>query len=142
MQLPDVNVLVYAFREASPRHREFRAWLERLVDADEPFALADHVLAGFLRIVTHPRIFHPPTSPSNAVAFASALRAQPNAVVIAPGPRHWDLFAGLCVSAEARGNLVPDAWLAALAIEHGCEFVTTDRDFARFSGLRWSHPLD
>lgn len=141
MRLADVNVLVYAFRDAAPRHLEYRAWLEALVAAPEPFALADSVLAGFLRVVTHPRIFHPPAPVEDALAFVDALRGQPNAVVVAPGAGHWEVFTRLCRDAQARGNLVPDAWLAALAIEHGCEFVTTDRDFARFTALRWRHPL-
>ncbi|MFN8631711.1 MAG: PIN domain-containing protein [Chloroflexota bacterium] len=70
------------------------------------------------------------------------MRAQPNAVVVTPGPRHWDLFVRLRAAAGAKGNLVPDADLAALAIESGCEWITTDRDFSRFPGLRWRHPLD
>ena len=75
------------------------------------------------------------------MAFAETLRAQANAVLLAPGPRHWDLVLDLCRSAEARGNLVADAYLAALALETGSELITTDRDFARFPGLRWRHPL-
>lgn len=98
-------------------------------------------MAGFLRIATHPRIFQPPAPIEAALGFANAFRTQPNAVMIAPGVRHWEIFQRLCREAGAKGNLVPDAWLAALAIESGCEFITTDRDFARFQGLRWSHPL-
>jgi len=140
MRLADVNILVYAFRADAPGHESHRAWLEQLAGSDEAYAVSDHVLAGFLRVVTHPRVFHPPTPIEPALAFAQALRGRPNAVAVAPGPRHWDIFTRLCGAAKARGNLVPDAWLAALAIEHGCEFVTTDRDFARFPELRWSHP--
>ena len=76
-----------------------------------------------------------------ALGFVHAFRTQPNAVMIFPGLRHWGIFQRLCREAGAKGNLVPDAWLAALAIESGCEFVTTDRDFARFPELRWRHPL-
>lgn len=76
-----------------------------------------------------------------ALAFADALRAQTNAVIVSPGSRHWQIFEGLCVAAGAKGDLVPDAYLAALAIESGCEWITTDRDFSRFPGLRWRHPL-
>ncbi len=141
MRLVDVNVLVYAFRADAPGHAAHRAWLQALVDGDEAYAVSDHVLAGFLRVVTHPRVFHPPTPLGPALAFAEAFRDRPAAVAVAPGQRHWDLFTRLCRDAEARGNLVPDAWLAALAIESGCEFITTDRDFARFPGLRWRHPL-
>jgi uncharacterized protein len=89
----------------------------------------------------------PPCSPSptpldQALAFAEALRGQPNAIPVAPDVRHWELFTRLCRDADARGNLIPDAWLAALAIESGAEFITTDRDYARCAGLRWRHRLD
>lgn len=141
MILPDVNILVYAFRADAPGHIEYRAWLQDLVSADAAYAVCDHVLAGFLRIVTHPRIFHPPAPLDKALGFAKAFRAQPNAVLVAPGARHWEIFTRLCEEVDARGNLIPDAWLAALAIECGADFVTTDRDFARFKGLRWQHPL-
>jgi len=99
------------------------------------------VLSGFVRVVTHPRVFDPPDTVAAALAFANAVRAQPTAVLVAPGERHWEIFERLCVGAGAKGNLVPDAYLAALAIESGSEFVTTDRDFSRFPGLRWRHPL-
>ena len=137
----DVNILVYAFREVAPDHARYRAWLHSLVQSDEAYAVSDHVLSGFLRIATHPRIFHPPTPIASALAFTNAFRGEPNALAITPGPRHWEIFQRLCRDGGARGNLVPDAWLAALAIESGCEFITTDRDFARFPGLRWMHPL-
>lgn len=142
MQLADVSILVCAFRAASPDHAAHRAWLDAVVRSDEAYAVSDYVLAAFLRIVTHPRVFHPPTPLEAALAFAHAFRERPNAIPLAPGARHWNIFTRLCTEAEARGNLVPDAWLAALAIEYGCEFVTTDRDYARFPGLRWRHPLD
>ena len=142
MRLADVNVLVYAFRADAPGHAAHRAWLKEMVGSDEAYAVSDHVLAGFLRVVTHPRIFHPPTPLEAALAFAHAFRERANAVPLVPGARHWSIFTRLGREAEARGNLVPDAWLAALAIESGCEFVTTDRDYARFAGLRWRHPLD
>lgn len=141
MRLPDVNVLLYAFRDAAPDHERYRAWLEATVDAEEPFAVADIVLSGFVRVATHPRIFDPPASLDQAFAFARALRGAPTAVLVAPGPRHFDLFEKLCRDGGARGNLVSDAYLAALVIESGSELVTTDRDFARFPGLRWRHPL-
>ena len=77
---------------------------------------------------------------ADALAFAAQLREQPNAVLVAPGARHWDIFQRLCIASAVRGNLVPDAYLAALAIESGCEWVTADRDFARFDGLRIRAP--
>jgi toxin-antitoxin system PIN domain toxin len=141
MRLADVNVLVYAFRADAPGHAEHRAWVEELVGSDEAYAVSDHVLAGFLRVVTHPKIFHPPTPLAPALAFARAFRERPNAIPVAPGERHWEIFTRLCREADVRGSRIPDAWLAALAIETGCEFVTADRDYARFPGLRWRHPL-
>jgi toxin-antitoxin system PIN domain toxin len=141
MRLPDVNVLIYSFRDAAPDHVRYRSWLQAATEADEPLGIADLVLSGFLRVATHPRIFDPPASLEEALAFTTTLRAAPNAVGVAPGERHWGLFEGLCREGGARGNLVADAYVAALAIEAGCELITTDRDFARFPGLRWSHPL-
>ena len=94
-----------------------------------------------MRIVTHPRVFDPPVPIAAALEFADSLRSQPNAVLVSPGESHWAIFERLCVAAGARGNLVPDAYLAALAIESGSEWITTDRDFSRFPGLRWRHPL-
>jgi toxin-antitoxin system PIN domain toxin len=83
-----------------------------------------------------------PTPLAQAIAFCDTLRSQPNATGLTPGPRHWQIFADLCTQAGARGNLVPDAYLAALAIETGSEWITTDGDYRRFRGLRLRHPLD
>jgi hypothetical protein len=141
MRLPDVNVLIYAFRDAAPRHDRYRAWLQAALDAEEPLGVADSVLSSFIRVATHPRIFEPPASLEQALAFADAVRSAPSGVPVGPGPRHWGLFERMCREGSARGNLVSDAYLAALVIESGCELVTADRDFARFPGLRWSHPL-
>lgn len=139
MQLPDVNVLIYAHREDAPEHDRYAAWLRTLTEADEPFAVSEFVLASFLRIVTNARIFDPPTPMDAAIAFCQRLVNWPRAVMVAPSRRHWDVFIDLCAS--VRGPLVTDPYLAALAIEHGCELITTDSDFARFSGLRWRHPF-
>jgi toxin-antitoxin system PIN domain toxin len=139
--LPDVNVLVYAHREDTRDHPRFREWLEGVVNGPEAFGLSDLVLSGFLRIVTHPRVFANPTPLERALEFVDALRSAPNRVGLEPGARHWEIFARLCRDANARGNLVPDAWFAALAIESGSEWITTDRDYARFPELRWRHPL-
>ena len=113
----------------------------RARNGDEAFGVSDHVLGGFLRVVTHPRIWHQPSRPETALAFAEALRRAPNAVAIAPGPRHWRIFTGLVQASRAKGNLLADAYLAALAIESGCEWASTDGDYARFRGLRWINPL-
>jgi toxin-antitoxin system PIN domain toxin len=141
MVLLDVNVLVRAFHGGAPDHERYRAWLDDIVASPEPYAVSELVLSGFVRIATHPGIFDPPAPAARAIAFAAAVWAQPNAVPVAPGPRHWDIITHLCRSADAKGNLVPDACPAALAIESGSDWVTTDRDFSRFPGLRWRHPL-
>lgn len=141
MILTDVGVFVHAFREDAPRHPEYRAWLRDRTSGAEPFGLSELVLSGVIRVLTHPAVFNPPTPVEKALAFVEAVRTRRNAVVLAPGPRHWDIFRRLCVDGTLKGNLIPDAYHAALAIEHGCEWQTTDRDFARFEGLRWRHPL-
>jgi toxin-antitoxin system PIN domain toxin len=132
---------LYAFHEGTPDHDRYRDWLVSAGTSYEPLGLAEVVLSGFIRIATHPRIFTPPAPIKRAFEFANALLAQPSAVVVAPGARHWAIYEQLCVAAGAKGNLVSDAFIAALAIESGCELITTDRDFARFPGLRWRHPL-
>lgn len=142
MLLCDVNVLVYAHRADAPNHAAYRAWLENVINRSAAYAVSDSVLAGFLRVVTHPRVFAPPSSLEAALAFAAQIREQPNAVLVAPGKRHWLIFTELCQTAGVKGNLVPDAFHAALAIESGSEWITTDRDFSRFPGLDWRHPLD
>ena len=127
---------------SGPDHPAYRGWLQDIVDSDEAFGASDLVFSGFVRIVTHPRVFSPPEPVESALEFADALRARLNAVSISPGVRHWGIFERLCHETGARGNLVPDAYLAALAIESGSEWITTDRDYSRFPGLRWRHPFD
>lgn len=141
MILCDVNVLVYAFEPGSPRHDEYRSWLQDTLSSVEPYGISELVLSGFLRVVTHPKIFDPPSSTASAVAFAQAVRSAVNAVPIQPGARHWSIFTDLLDRTAASGNAVPDAYLAALAIESGSEWITTDRGFARYPHLRWRHPL-
>ena len=141
MLAPDVNVLVYAHREELPGHESCRRWLEETAAADAAFGLFDVVLSGFVRVVTHGRVFKTPTPLDDAFALVSELRAQPTCIVVQPGLRHWDIFERLCRGTGARGNIVADAYLAALAIESGCEWVTTDRDYSRFPGLRWRDPF-
>jgi toxin-antitoxin system PIN domain toxin len=137
----DVNVLVCAHREDADNHAAYREWLEGVINADAAYAVFELVLSGFIRVVTHPKVFIKPSSLGDALAFAEQLRDQPNCVVLQPGPRHWDIFRRLCMDSGVKGNVVPDAYLAALAIESGSEWITTDRDFARFKGLRWRLPL-
>jgi len=133
---------VYAHRGDAERHGDYRAWLENVVEAEQPYGVAELVLSGFLRIVTHPRVFKQPTPLPQATAFCETLRSQPNATIISPGPRHWQIFTTLCADVGARGNLVADAYLAALAIETGSEWITADGDYRRFRGLRVRHPFD
>jgi toxin-antitoxin system PIN domain toxin len=140
MQIPDVNVLIGAFRRDAPAHTMCKRWLDDRVNGDEVFGLVDLACSGFLRVVTHPRIFDPPDSIREALHFVRTLREQPNCAIISPGERHWSIFANLCEQADARGDLVPDAYFAALAIESGSEWITVDRDYARFTGLRWRSP--
>lgn len=142
MRCVDVNVLVYAHRPEAPEHERMRAWLDDARTSDEPLGLSRLVLSGFLRIVTHPRIFRDPSPLDTALAFARALLEPPSALVVDPGPRHWDIFVRLCRAVDARGNLVPDAYLAAVAVEQGATWYSADRSFARFRGLRWRHPLE
>ena len=142
MRSCDVNVYVYAFDERSARHEEYRNWLTDVLAGPETFGVASVALSGFVRIVTHPKLPRSPSKLADAMEFAEAVRASPFAVPMEPGPRHWAIFSQLCRKVEAKGNTVPDAYLAALSIEHRCEWNTTDRAFARFTGLRWRHPLD
>jgi uncharacterized protein len=139
--LPDVNVLIYAFRVDSADHSKYRSWLSEVVNGVAAYGVAPQVLASLIRICTHPRIYKQPSSTDEVLAFCSVLLEAPNATLISPQDRHWSIFQSLCTRSKATGNLVPDAWLAALAIEAGCEWVTTDGDFARFEGLSWRHPF-
>lgn len=142
MLLPDVNVLIYAHVEDSiPEHAEYGAWITRLATGTEPFALSVLVIAGFLRIVTNRRIFDPPSTLERSFDFVKSLTERPTARIVGPGPDHLDIFEDLCRQSGATGKLIADAQHAAIALENGCTFVTTDADFSRFAGLRWQHPL-
>jgi toxin-antitoxin system PIN domain toxin len=140
MKLFDVNVLLYAYHPESPRHAEALHWLESRINRPAAFGLAEMVLSGFLRIVTHPRVFKHPIPTEKAVRELDRLRQRPNCVIVRPGPRPYEIFTDLCLRAGAKGNLIADAYLAALAIEHGCQWVSYDRSFARFPGLDWIDP--
>lgn len=130
-----------AHRSNAEDHVAYREWLEGTIASDSAYGMSDLVLSGFVRVVTNPRVFADPTPTVRALEVARALRDQPNCVRLAPRSRHWEIFTGLCADTRARSNLVADAYLAALAIESGSEWITTDRDYARFPGLRWRHPL-
>ena len=141
MILPDVNVLLYAFRSDSTHHGPALRWVEDLVNSPEAYAMSPQVLASVVRLATHPRVFASPSRLDDALAFARVLMEQPHCTAVVPGPRHWGIFEEQCRRARVSGNLVQGAWYAALAIEAGCQWVTTDGDFARLPGLRWSRPF-
>jgi uncharacterized protein len=139
--LIDVNVLVYAKRLDFPRHADFRDWLEETLQSVSIFGISEVVLSGVVRILTHPQIFQKPTQLEEALEYANSFREYPGCIVVSPGARHWEIFTQLCKAAGAKGNLVNDAYFAALAIESDSEWITADRDYARFPGLKWRHPL-
>lgn len=140
MIMPDVNVLIYAFRQDVPQHNICNTWLTGVVASDGRFGLSPLALGALVRITTNPRSYRTPSTLAEAFTFCDYLRGQPNCQIVEPGDRHWDIFKRLCVETHTRGPRVTDAWFAALAIEWGCEWVTMDRDYARFPGLKWSAP--
>jgi uncharacterized protein len=140
MILPDVNILIYAFRSDLPQHAICRPWLEGVVSSDARFGLSTLVLSAVVRVTTNPRIFQTPSPSEEAFDFCESLLIQPHCQIIAPGERHWGIFKRLCIETETRGARVSDAWFAALAIEWGCDWITLDRDYARFTGLKWQVP--
>jgi uncharacterized protein len=140
MMIADVNVLVHAFRADSPDHKSCRAWLESALASGEPVGLSELVLSGVIRVLTHARVFQPPTPLERALEYVESLTSQTTAILLRPGPRHWQIFVDLCRDATVRGNLVADAYHAALAIENGATWITTDGDFSRFRGLRCRPP--
>lgn len=140
MILPDVNVLIGAFRVDSPHHPVCKRWLDNVVLSDERFGLSLLSLAAVTRVTTNRRTYAKPSSPDEAFRFCDNLLGQPHCQVVEPGERHWDIFKRLCIETDTRGPTVTDAWYAALAIEWGCEWITLDRDYTRFPGLRWRLP--
>ncbi len=140
MILPDVNILVYAFRADAPEHRVYADWLNRAVHT-EPVGVSDAVLSGFVRIVTHPRITTDPAPAALAVEFTRRLVAAPRTRWLSQGALVWDRLGTLTQADPGiRGNLVPDAYLAALCLANGARLATRDRGFARFEGLQWFDP--
>jgi toxin-antitoxin system PIN domain toxin len=140
MLLLDVNIVLAAQRGDHPHHAMVRPWFDAALAGDEPFAVPTLVWGSYLRLTTNRRIFPVPTPLADAFAFVDATCTRPHHVMLVPGPRHLALLRRCCEEADAAGDLVPDAVLAALAIEHGCEIVTLDRDFARFSSVRHRRP--
>ncbi|MDV3128736.1 type II toxin-antitoxin system VapC family toxin [Mycobacterium sp. 21AC1] len=142
MLLVDVNVLIYAIREDSVDHSRYRDWITDGLSGDEPVGISELVLSGVIRLLTNHRVFQQPSSTAQALEACRAIRSAPSAVPLRPGPRHWAIFDSLCGDVGAKGNTVPDAYHAALAIENGATWITTDRSFARFPGLRWRLPFE
>jgi uncharacterized protein len=140
--IPDVNVWIYAIRPDLDGHSRYRDWLTAAVASDEPVGVSELILSGVVRILSNRRIFEQPSTASSVLTLLDVIKSAPGTRVVAPGERHWGIFADLCTVTSAAGNLVADAYHAALAIEHNATFATADRDFARFPGLVTAHPLD
>ena len=136
MQSPDVNVLVYAHRHDSPHHATSRAWLEGALAGDDALAVTEFALSGFVRIATNRRIFREPTPLDVAFEFCEQFLNRDDVRILRPTTRTWRLFQAACTFARISGGDVSDAYLAAQAMEHNVEFVTADRGFHRFPGLR------
>jgi len=141
MTLVDANVLIYAYNPAATQHAEAKRWLERAVAGPAPVRLAWVTVLAFVRIMTHAQAFKRPLSLNEAVDIVDQWLAQPTVAILDPGDRHWPTLRGLLLDGQAAGPLTTDAHLAALAIEHGATLVTTDRDFARFPGVKVFDPF-
>ena len=142
MLLPDVNVLVFARSEEAPEHSVCRDWLQDALNGSETVGLSELILSGVVRVLTNHRAVRRPERPDEALAYCAELLSAPSATALRPGPRHWRIFTAMCDAVGARANVVPDAYHAALALEHGATFVTNDRGFHRFPGLRVLSPMD
>ena len=140
MILPDINLLIYAYNEDSPFHVHARTWWERCLSETEPVGLAWVVVLGFVRLMSNRRMLARPLPAPEAARRCRSWLLQPNVRIVLPGPSHMDILSGLLVGPMGP-NLVTDAHLAALAIEHQAELHSNDSDFARFSGLRWRNPI-
>ena len=142
MILIDANLLLYAYDTSSPQHESAKSWLEGVLGAGEAVRFAVVSLLAFVRISTNPRAFMHPLASPEAIEIVNAWLELPQTDLAHPTERHWVLLEELVRSGQARGPMVMDAHLAALALEHGATLQTTDRDFARFPGLRFVNPLD
>lgn len=141
MILVDANILVYAVASTYAQHERARQWLDSRLNGGSRLGLPWPSLLAFLRLVTNPRVYDRPLSMRDASAQVAAWLECETAWIPLPTERHAAILAHLLRASGATGNLVPDAHLAALAIEHGLELASNDGDFARFPGLRWSNPL-
>jgi hypothetical protein len=139
--LPDINLLVHAYNSESPVHASARRWWEGALNAPRPVGLAWIVILGFIRIGTHRQILNNPMPVGDACSRVRAWLGQPQVAIVHPGDRHAEILFGLIETLGTAANLTTDAHLAALAVEHQAELQSTDADFSRFPGLRWSNPL-
>ncbi len=137
----DANILLYAYDTVSAHHAKARRWLEETLSGEQPVGLPWQTVGAFLRITTHPRLPGERLTAEQAVRTVHQWLAQANVRLLVPGEHHWPILQQMILDGQARGPLVTDAQLAALTIEHGGVLHTTDRDFARFPGLRWTNPL-
>lgn len=140
MKVVDANVLLYAVNEDAPQHEAARTWLDSALSGTEAVGFAWTVVLAFLRLSTRAGLFPHPLTAEQAIGVAETWLGRPSALVLTPTARHLPLLAGMLATAGTAGNLVADAHLAALAVEHGAEVASFDRDFARFSGVRWHLP--
>jgi toxin-antitoxin system PIN domain toxin len=138
--LADVNVLIHAFRSDSTQHANCKRWLDKVVTGDMQFGMSPLVLGAVARITTNPRVFRHPSPVGEVFDFCNSLLNQQHCEIVQPGERHWTIFERLCRQTSTRGPRMTDAWFAALAIEHGCTWITYDRDYTRFPGLDWKEP--
>ncbi len=141
MIVPDVNLLVYAYNEAAPFHEQARRWWEGVVNGSERVGVPWLVAAGFVRLLTHPSVRERPATPTQAVDYVEEWFRYPNVTPLNPGTEHLRLFRAALDAAGVGANLVTDAHVAALAMEHQAEVHSNDADFGRFPGLRWRNPL-
>lgn len=142
MILVDANILLYAEDQLSPRHAKAQAWWDAQLSGSSPVCLCWDVVGAFIRIGTNPRVFKQPLSLDDAISHVQGWLDQPCTRIVRPTERHWQVFRKMLLEGQAVANLVTDAHLAALAVEHGCELISTDSDFARFPGIRWRNPLN
>ena len=140
MILLDANVLLYAYDATGPRHEAARAWLGQALTGETDVRVGVTTVLAFIRIATDPRVFERPMEPAQAIGIMAGILARPNVSLATPGDRHWALLAEVAASGQARGPMLMDAHLAAMALEHGAALATSDRDFRRFPGLRIVDP--
>ncbi len=141
MILVDANILLYAEDSLSPFHQKALKWWDDQLSGSEPVCLCWTVLSAFIRIGTNPRVFEYPLSLEQALVRIQGWFDQPCTRIIRPTEHHWTTFQQMLNDGQAVANLVTDAYVAALALEHGCTVASTDADFARFPKLKWINPL-